>query len=127
MILTKRVIDLSDKEVSRCKELTFGNEGFMREDLESALVTDHSVPAPFRYHQAILYLENNEIVGWSLLRPVLYESRYEVHIFVDPDHRRRGIGSALLQEARKWGRYRPLVSIDEENQEFFMRLPELWS
>lgn len=117
------VIDLTDEALDRCRELSFGDEGYMCDDLERILWTErHS--KKYRYSQAILACEDT-ILGWALVQPVPYSPKYSAQFFVDPLHRRRGIGGRLLREANMYGRGKPYVFKDEENENFFSVFPDL--
>ena len=124
MIITKRVIDLSSDELARCRELTYGDEGYMLEDLNAAIHRESS-KRHYRYTQAILITESDQIIGWSLLQPVPHSSRYIAYFFVDYEHRKKGIGGKLIKEASKWGKYKLDVMPDWTNLGFFEKFPQL--
>lgn len=124
MLITKRVIDLTESEYNRCAELTYGSEGYMLEDLDEAIDHESRWSLP-RYTQAILSIEADKIVGWCLLQPAERRSRYIAYFFVDRLHRRQGHGTLLMNEASKWGRYKAIVMPDSSNYGFFDRFPQL--
>jgi GNAT superfamily N-acetyltransferase len=124
MIITKKVIDLTEQELARCRELSYGKDGYMCDYIDDALEGDISFPPPYRYHQAILYIENDQILGWCLLAPLFGISRYEAQFYVETAHRRHGIGRELIKEANKWGRFKPEVDIDHTNYDFFKECEE---
>lgn len=116
-----RVVDLTESELTRCRELSYGDEGYMCEDLDEIL--DIEQGWRYRYSQAVLLRESSEIIGWALIRPIYRSKRYSVQLFVDPYHRRKGHGSALLTEAYRWGVV-PMVFIDKDNVSFFKNYTE---
>lgn len=125
MIKTKRVIDLTGHEYHRCIDLTYGDEGYMLEDLHRAILTE-SLKRHYRYTLAILSTDSlDRIRGWCLLQPVARSSRYMAYFYVEPDSRRQGIGTALIEEAGKWGRYKLDVMSDWTNEGFFDKFPTL--
>lgn len=119
-----RVIDLTDDDLARCRELSFGDEGYMCEELDYILASEQKWQ--YRYSQAILIRENNGIVGWALLQPISYSRRYSLHLFVDEAHRRKGHGATLLNEANRWSKA-PAVMVDPLNKSFFSNYPDLHS
>jgi GNAT superfamily N-acetyltransferase len=123
MIRHTKVTDLSVAEEIRCRELSFGDEGYMCDNLDFIFDTESDV-RKYRYSYAYLYEENNEILGWALLMPVWRSKFYEVHVFVDPAYRRRGIGSKLLQSASHLTK-QMIPTIDKDNNEFFLKNKEL--
>jgi GNAT superfamily N-acetyltransferase len=126
MIITKRAIDLTPEEEARCRELSFGEDGWMCDYLDDALLYENQA-SPRRHTQTILYYESDTIIGWCMLIPMAWRARYEAQFFVDPAHRRRGIGTELLNEANKWGRYKPVIDLDNENRDFFMSSSNMWA
>lgn len=128
-----RVVDLTPNQLKRCRELSFGDEGYMCDDLE--LILDVEQGWRYRYSQAILLgdtmmegaarLVTWPIHGWALLQPVYNRPRYSAQLFVDPDHRGKGYGKALLEQANRWGKS-PLCYIDDENAGFFKKYPGLY-
>ncbi len=125
-ITSKWVIDLTVKEFLRCYELTYGTSGWMQEELWAA-AKNEALSSPHRHSYAVLAKDGDTIVGWSLLQPIRHASKYKAYFFVDPSHRRRGIGTRLLNAANTFGRYRPEVVPDSSNIDFFERNPELWT
>lgn len=115
-----RVVDLTPEQLARCRELSFGDDGYMCESLDDIFETENRWR--YRYSQAILIKILDNIVGWALLQPVPNSRRYSVHLFVDPAHRRLGYGSLLLQQANRWCKA-PVAMPDEFNHQFFDRHP----
>lgn len=125
MIKTKRVIDLTGHEYQRCCDLTYGDEGYMLEDMDRAILLESNKKC-YRYTQAILSTDSlNRIRGWCLLQPVAHSSRYMAYFYVEPGSRRQGIGGELIKEASKWGKYKLDVMPDWTNQGFFDKFPTL--
>lgn len=124
MIKTKRAIDLTTDEYNRCTDLTYGDEGYMLEELDEAIYRERD-HYNYRYTLAILAYERSKIVGWCLLQPIRGRSRYLAYFYVDEDHRRQGWGAQLLEEASKWGRWRPHVMPGYGNYGFFDKYPQL--
>lgn len=127
-----RVVDLSDEQLARCRELSFGDEGYMCEDLEAILEMEQGWR--YRYSQAILLgdtlmddsrLRAWPIYGWALLQPVYRSRKYSAQFFVDPGQRGNGYGKVLLEQANKWCN-KPLCYIDEQNEGFFRKHPSLY-
>lgn len=95
----------------------------MCEDIAHILETERK--RKYRYSMAITAMQPYmNVVGWALVQPVPYRPTYSAQFFVDPAHRRQGIGARLLQEANKYTD-RPLVYKDCDNEEFFNKFPEL--
>lgn len=115
-VFRSRVIDLTDEELARCRELSYGDEGYMCEDLDRIRMDERGWH--YRYSQAILLRLNGHIIGWALLEPIYRKRRWTAHFFVDEAHRRRGYGATLLHEANKICR-RPYCFKDIDNEDFF--------
>jgi len=120
-----RVIDLSLSIIADCKRLSFGDEGYMCEDLDAAIAKERTARRRYRHTMACLVYDKDTLVGWSLIEPVPRSPRYVVQMFVDPNYRRRGIGRYLLQQANYMSKRKPFVYIDDENEDFFKKFPEL--
>lgn len=124
-----RVVDLTEARLARCRELSYGDEGYMCEDLDNILEEERCWR--YRYSQAILLGEAKmdgtvgNIYGWSLLQPVYRSRRYSAQFFVDPSHRGQGHGARLLAEANRWCK-NPLCFVDTDNQGFFERFPSMY-
>lgn len=123
-----RVVDLTPSQLARCRELSFGTEGYMCEDIDEILQTEQKWC--YRYSQAILLgaPENKSawpILGWALLQPLYRKSKYSAQLFVDPLHRGKGYGTILLEQANRHS-FQPLVYVDDENEGFFEKHPRLF-
>lgn len=132
-----RVVDLTPLQLDRCRELSFGDEGYMCDDLD--LILEREQGWRYRYSQAILLgntagpppdrkwdrLEIGTIYGWALMQPVHHRPRYSAQFFVDEAQRGKGYGARLLAEANRWGKA-PLCYIDDENEGFFNKYPHLY-
>jgi len=122
------VVDLTDSELIRCKELSFGDEGYMCEDLVEILKVE-SGPRRYRYSEALFIHDDKTIYGWGLLQPIPRSPRYTFQLFVDPKHRGKGYGRMLLTGANSLcGRkHRPVCYLDDENEGFFNHYPSLYT
>lgn len=117
------MIDLTPTELDRCRELSFGDEGYMCEDLDRIISTEWQ--RQYRHSRAILARnDDGAILGWSLIQPVPRSPKYLAQFYVDPSHRRRGIGARLLREANTYCG-KPYVYKDRENEVFFNEFPDL--
>ena len=77
--------------------ITFEEEPLSVRDMESRIERVRAIPLPWLVAQV-----GNQIVGYAFAKPWKERSAYrfstETSVFVDPDHRRRGIGSRLYQK-----------------------------
>jgi GNAT superfamily N-acetyltransferase len=122
-VLAKFAIDLTPAELARCRELSFGDEGYMTEDIEHILQTERR--SNYRKSIAILLSDPDRawpINGWALLQPIYRRSRYSAQFFVDPGQRGKGYGRLLLERANKISA-RPLCYVDDDNRGFFEKHP----
>lgn len=120
-----RVVDLLPQEIDKLRGLSFGDEGYMCDDLDHILQTEQG--RRYRYSFAIrarLYNRPHTVIGWSLVQPVYRRPNYTAQLFVHSDYRRQGIGGRLLEEANLYTP-RPWVYLDGDNEEFFNMYPEL--
>lgn len=124
-IVTKRLVDLSEDEFNRCRELTFRSRGLMEEEAVAARFREQMTP-PYRHTLALMLYRGKTMIGWSLLQPVKGQARWLAYFYVDPLHRKRGYGSLLLKQASAFGRYKIAVKPDWSNHEFFGRFKDLW-
>jgi GNAT superfamily N-acetyltransferase len=122
-----RVIDLPASTIADCKHLSYGDEGYMCEDLDAAIAKDRAARRRYRYTRACLVFSNGKLVGWSLIEPVPRSPRYVIQMFVDPIYRRKGIGRYLLQQANYISKRKPLVYLDDDNEGFFHKYPDLYA
>jgi len=122
-----RVIDLDPLTIINCKRLSYGDEGYMCEDLDAAIAKDKASRRRYRYSMACLVYDQGTLVGWSLIEPVARSPRYVVQMFVDPNYRRKGIGRYLLQQANYMSKRKPLVYLDDDNEGFFHKNPDLYA
>lgn len=128
-----RVVDLTPPQMARCRELSFGKEGYMCEDLDEILRNEQKWC--YRYSQAILLGQPPAkpqmtqtpwpIYGWALLQPLYRRSKYSAQLFVDPLHRGKRYGTILLEQANRHS-FQPLVYVDDENEGFFDKHPNLF-
>jgi L-amino acid N-acyltransferase len=73
-------------------------------------------------HPVTVALLNDRVAGWAALSPYhsrcAYRRTVENSVYVDPEHQRNGIGSALLQDllsrARALGHHAVIAAIDAE-------------
>lgn len=115
------VISLGSDEIARCKELSYGNEGYMSEDLDAILEIETN--KTYRKSQAILVKEQTKIIAWSLVIPIPRSPRCLGYFFVDPNYRGQGIGSYLFRSAKYISNKAILVFPDEDNEKFFQKFP----
>lgn len=120
MITQHRVIDLDPAQMARCRELSFGDEGYMCEDMDAILVVESRYR--YRYSQALLLHEDNKMLGWCLLQPVPRSKKWSAQFFVDPEYRRLGYGSRLIDRANEVCKV-PYVFVDRDNRGFFEKQP----
>ena len=118
-IRSKFVENLNPSEVRRCRKLTLGDYGEMRDAFDEQRAMKKTVgPMGDLRARAFLAEENGVIVGWALafyFPWVLVEhfnygspmdSCISVYFFVDPKHRDKGVGSQLARAAhKKYGKY----------------------
>lgn len=121
-----RIIDLTDKDFTRCRQLTYRADGWMEEEAVARRNEEQS-SQPYRYTQVVLVYEDDLIVGWCLLQPAPRRSRYKAYFFVDPLHRGRGYGKLLFERARQYGRWALMVYPDGSNIQFFERFKYQWT
>ena len=124
------IIDLDDKTLARCRELSFGDDGYMEEDLDRILLTEPIKGRPaYRLSTACLAYWEDKLVGWSLLQPRPRSPRWLAYFFVDPEYRGRGIGTKLLHQANAYSewKYRPVVCLQNHNKGFFEKHPSLYA
>jgi len=127
MIQIIRAVDLTADQVARCKELSYGDEGYMSEDLDYIL--DNERRWLYRYSKAILLSDPGKvwpIHGWALVEPIYNRPRYAAQLFVDPSQRGKGYGTMLLSAAQRGINNVPLCYVDEENEGFFNKVPWLY-
>lgn len=127
MITTVNVIDLKPAQLARCRELSFGDEGYMNEDVDIILATERR--SKYRKSLAILLSDPDKawpIHGWALLQPVYNRARYSAQFFVDPLQRGKGYGRLLLGAANRLTGRPPLCYVDEDNKGFFEKHPMLY-
>jgi len=117
-----RVVDLTPEQLARCRELSFGEDGYMCEDLDEILREEQR--RCYRYSQAILLSMDDKILGWALLQPLYRRSKYSAQFFVDPLHRGKGYGKLLLEKADGFS-FAPVVYVDDDNEGFFNKYPFL--
>ena len=124
----KRVVDLTDEELVRCRQLSFGDEGYMCEDLDAILLGEKG-KRRYRYSEAIFIHDHRMIYGWALMQPVPRSPRYTFQLFVDPEHRGKGYGHRLLTMGnglQGW-KHKPICYPDDENEWFFNKYPSLYT
>jgi len=132
LIQNLRVVDLTPPQLARCRELSFGDDGYMCEDLDEILREENRWR--YRYSRAILLgpppakpqitQSAWPILGWALLQPLYRRSKYSAQFFVDPLHRGKGYGKLLLEEAAGYS-FAPVVYVDDDNKGFFNKYPFL--
>lgn len=101
-VQVKPVYDMTPTEYNVCMLLTLGPRGRMQPKLRNIYEFRNRDPrwpaAHDRYKRAIVALaqENERILGWALAFPDEWQmGRISAFFYVDPTHRRRGIGTAL--------------------------------
>ena len=133
-LVTKSVYDLTPAEFKRCYNLTLREEGRMADVLqyERHKYTYDGIeqPADEPSAQTVLIQEpkTKKLLGWALFRPSQPgrggrgKRRPEVMFYVRATHRRRGLGTILMQEALKLGKPHKLsVSSDDKVAKDFFR------
>lgn len=97
-IRCRGVLEIEGAELSRCRELTYPERSLMRLCIDG--LREEASPRAQRSLALLAVDEEQRILGWTLL----FENRFgrvESYYFVDPDHRRRGIGRRLAEEVRR--------------------------
>lgn len=125
MIKTSRLIDLSEDEFEKCRELTFRSHGLMEEEAVARRLAETMYPH-YRYTMTLRLYEGDEVMGWCLMQPVRGEARWLAYFYVNPLTRKRGYGSLLFKEATKYGRFKIAVKPDYSNRQFFERFDNQW-
>lgn len=116
-----RVVDLSKEGLEECRRLSYGDEGYMCDDLDDILETENHNRVRYRYSMAVLLMDDKELIGWALLQPIYCSPRYTAQLFVDPEYRKRGYGTKLLRYCNQWTNRKVVIYSDEDNEEFFMK------
>ena len=135
--LTIRALDFNrlpqqPELVKQLRKLTLNAWSGMNRELDTllALTQQRQVKA-----QVILAYRNKQLVGWALLSKERSSMAfYTTHkhfessdgmlleIFIDPDHRRQGIGTEIMKVARRKAKpYRLCVAPWDERSEGFYR------
>lgn len=122
ILIRKRAVDLSPEEVVRCKELSYGNEGWMSEDID-AVRSAELKRRKYRYSEVFLIKDKTKIVAWALAIPVVHSPRYSACYFVDPEYRNRGFGTTLLKNTALISKKPVMVFPDDDNEGFFDKFP----
>lgn len=122
---TRRLVDLTTEEFTRCRELTLGSRGLMEEEAVLARYNDNK-SRPSRYTEVVLLYEDDTIRGWCLLQPVYGQSRWLAYFYVEPLHRKLGYGSLLFKRAAEYGRFKIAIKPDFSNRYFFERFQDSW-
>jgi len=104
-VVIKEVSDLTDEEFAKCYRLNFGARGQMRDDL---LDHRHNPPAIKKTAKVIMIVNEDKLIGWSLVFPIRKTKGYAAHFYIRYSHRRRGYGTLLLQKVAEIDP-RPLV------------------
>lgn len=129
-LFIKTALELDDKTLARCKELSYGDDGYMCEDIDRIRATEPIKHRPsYRLSHVCLAYYNGKLVGWSLLEPRPRSPRWVVQLFVDPKYRGKGVGTKLLHQANAWSmwKHRPIAYVDPENCGFFAKHPSLFT
>jgi GNAT superfamily N-acetyltransferase len=122
-IRTRGVLEIEGEELARCRELTHQDGRSLMRDCIDELRADR--PERALRSVAILAADDEQILGWCLL----FENRFgriESYYFVDPAHRRRGVGRRLAEEVRALRpRHKVLVRpYDGGSYAFFANFPK---
>lgn len=123
MVYLKRAIELTPEEIARCKELSYGDEGYMSEDLDRIMIDE--ARWRYRYSHVNLIKDNDYIIAWALMQPMYRSPRWTFQCFVDSNYRRQGIGKYLLYGAHYFAKRKPIVYLDDDNEEFFTKYKTL--
>ncbi|HVT78387.1 MAG TPA: GNAT family N-acetyltransferase [Acidimicrobiales bacterium] len=102
---------VDDVAAARLIELTFGDSGLMARTFLAAR------RGTFTGVCFIARDRHDRIVGWGLRWRAHSTSRWSLHVFVEPRHRRQGIGAVLVAAARKTLR-RPLIAHPSTDEAF---------
>lgn len=119
---TKSFADMTPEEEARCHTLTLPGDSSMRILLD----TGKKWRGKQKHLVAVLGRIGPDIVAWSALERVA--KAVYISLFVDPEYRRRKIGSALLahslqQAGEIWPRLKPTVwPHDDVSDAFFQKM-----
>ena len=121
-VTTKRVDNLTQAEVDRLDRL---NMGFSYGMLKARFRTVLEYPDD---SYVILAREEGKIIGWALMFRKAGNRYYTVYMYVDKNHRRRGVGTRIMRGALKWSlRNRRQIKVcpwDERSDAFYDNWPK---
>ena len=93
------------KWVSRLKQLTVCPDSCFNDDLKNK-----------RKGRYLLAWSEGQIIGWALLSR-RSDDAYQIGVYVDPKHRRQGIGTKLVRRAKQIARrYQKKIAGDHWNR-----------
>ena len=114
---TKPLDKVSRKELKRLQELTLSSKELDDDDLFSNMHSALKNTNNKNKQVVIAKDEENKIVGWSLLTkfllgfiykdkknysgPKITKYAVDLNVYVDPKHRRQGIGKRLVSKSKK--------------------------
>lgn len=108
------VSELSPAELAACKRLTL-RDGLMRGSLDE--VRGHPRD---RNSRVVLIESEGRLLAWALVYRLGKEPT-EAHFYVRSTHRRRGLGTRLMEEVRRFTRRPQVHPHDVTSQSFFAR------
>lgn len=119
-VVQKRAVQLHPDEVIRCKELSYGDDGWMSDDIDAVRNTETNARR-YRYSEVFLVKDGPKIIAWALAIPVVHSPRYSACYFVDEAYRRQGIGTVLFNKTAQLSKKPVMVFPDDDNEGFFMK------
>jgi GNAT superfamily N-acetyltransferase len=117
-VVVKPASELTEQEVKQCKSLSMRSYGMMSTSLTS------------RAHSAtvVLVRDGERLIGWCLGWPADPMNPPRAYFYVRKTHRRRGIGTILMNEITKHYGRRPYVyPHDTRSARFFKNFDSIES
>ena len=94
-LVTKLVCNMSSEEIGACRLLHLDRESRLKDDLEFHLQMWRS-----KAHAIMVKDHLNAIMAWGLID--YSDGKYPVvQLYTHPDHRRKGLGTRIMQRAKR--------------------------
>lgn len=106
-MIVKSVSELRTQEIAECQQLSRGRKGQMARDV---LLQEQGW---------VFLIKPKTLLAWALVFPNQAETGYDVHVFVDSKHRRKGYGTQLLEAIKQ--SFSPLHAhpFDDQSKRFY--------